>query len=175
MRTNSTVQTVQKFLQYCYRHKSSPQGVEWAVFEKCGKQSFCEPTELNWNGLKIVLVLDSSFHLKISSLLKFPDDRVIVLALPLHTSHFLQRFEAPGIRGLKPCIKREENLVLRKEQVRPFFHHVHFCWILSYEDAVTYSDIFLVLKGQDIRMMILDQWIWDHWKTKTLIQELHST
>ena len=89
---DGTRQTVHAFLPPGARvHQRDPAGVDTAIFRSFADMFLEETADLRSHGRHIMLVYDGySAHIQFDTLYRLQQNRVVVVALPSHTSHRLQ-------------------------------------------------------------------------------------
>lgn len=101
---------VLEYLPPCYVFQTDPPGVNSAIFFDWGTSFVTETANVRKGGNKILLFLDGfGGHVPYHMLQNLRDNDIVVLRLPVHTSHVLQPLDVSVFGPFKSFIQKERH------------------------------------------------------------------
>ena len=140
-RVRGTLQTVHNFLPPCYFYQREVPGVDSDIIFDWAKKFVRETAHLRSKSEYLLLVIDAfAGHVQFRTLNYFKENRVVVLAMPAHSSHRLQPLDVSVFSAYKSYMQREIHKYSRSKKVLDVFD-VSICIRDAYSASHTTGNI----------------------------------
>ena len=140
-RVNGTIQSLYSYLPSCYLYQREVPGVDSKIIFDWAQKFIAETMYLRANSQYLLLVLDGyGSHVQFKTLQLFRKNRIIVVALPAHTSHVLQPLDVSVFSSYKSFLQREIHSYAQRKKCLDAFD-VSCCIKYAYSASKTSSNI----------------------------------
>ena len=135
------VQTVQQFLPKCYFYQREMPGVDSRIIYDWAQKFLEDTAELRKKSQYILLLTDGyGAHVQFNTLQLMKENRVIVIAMPAHTSHRLQPLDVSVFSAYKSYIQKEIHTMAKCKTILDAFD-IAICIRNAYSSSHTTVNI----------------------------------
>ena len=134
-------QTVHDFLPPCYLFHRDPAGVDAAIFARWAEMFIVETADLRKEGKYLLVVCDGySGHVQFKTLSMLRDNRILMVAMPSHSSHVLQPLDVGVFSSYKSHLQSAVHRISRHTNRLDVFGAAN-CIAEAYNASFTFHNI----------------------------------